>query len=84
MTGEERLVSNVAPTITRHDDGHLSINWHTSDGRMPALPIVMQPILLVEMIATHNEMREALADVYGQLDSALGMLGHTIDCEDQP
>lgn len=69
MNGEQRLVSNVSPTITRHDDGHLTIVWGTSDGTMPTLPILVAPELLVEMIAQHNQLRAQLNAWVGIYDA---------------
>lgn len=83
MNGEQRLVSNVSPTITRHDDGHLTIVWGTSDGTMPTLPILVAPELVAHWVEQHNELRADIDSLLRRLGQAF-VDGRTIDREEQP
>lgn len=42
------------PTLTRDVNGHISIDWHTTDNVMPTHLIEVVPELIVEMIDAHN------------------------------
>lgn len=43
------------PLVIRQDDGTLVIDWHTSDGEPPTLPILVAPELLRVLVDQYNE-----------------------------
>lgn len=58
----DRLHSEAPnPTVTRHQDGRLSIDWNTSDGTQPNGWIKASPEVLAMFVDEHNNMHAALA-----------------------
>lgn len=51
-----REARGKTPTLTRHEDGHLTIAWGTPNNEMPTHTIEVVPELIAEMVATYNSM----------------------------
>jgi hypothetical protein len=44
------------PVFKRRKDGRMDIDWRTPDGRMPKLPILISPELLMDWVALQDRL----------------------------
>lgn len=57
------------PTMTRDSDGHITIDWHTTDNELPKEPIPVSAELIVTMINAFNESLPPRLDPTNRADS---------------